>query len=425
MVLAGGAGGEHMEVRSILHAGVDWATERHQLCVLDEVGQVCFEGSFAHSGVGLERLCARLSELASYGDAVVRVAIEVPRGAVVETLLERGHEVFVVNPKQLDRFRDRFTMPGAKDDRLDAMVLASALRTDRERFRQLRVDDPAVITLRERSRMHEELTAERKRLANRLRRQLRRYFPQFLELHDDVAAPWVLALWRHVPAPAKARKVQARSVARLLKEHRVRKHSGREVLAILKQKPLHVAPGTVEAAIEHIEMLIPRLELANSQLKQCRRNIEEHLAAMVAEVPDSPGQDREQHDVTILSSLPGVGPIVLAVLLAEASGPIERRDYHALRSLSGVAPVTRSSGKKRVVSMRHGCSGRLRNAVFHWASVAAQHDELCKARYEALRARGHKRGRALRTVGDRLLRVACAMLENGTTYTPAQPRRAA
>jgi len=370
-------------------------------------------------------MCAQLAELAAFGDVTVRVAIEVPRGAVVETLLERGHEVFVVNPKQLDRFRDRFTMPGAKDDRLDALVLASALRTDRERFRRLEFDEPVVLKLRERSRMHEELSEERKRLANRLKQQLLRYFPQFLELYDDVAAPWMLALWAHVPTPKHARKVQARSIARILKEHRIRKHTGREVLKVLKQKPLYVAPGTTEAAVEHIQMLVPRLTLANQQLKHCHAQIKACLAEMAAPAEDDAGQEGEQHDVTILSSLPGVGPIVLAVLLAEANGPIRRRDYHALRSLCGVAPVTRSSGKKRVVSMRYGCSGRLRNAVYHWARVAAMHDELCKVRYRALRQRGCTHGRALRTVGDRLLRVACAMLEHGSTYAARAPRRAA
>jgi len=127
--------------------------------------------------------------------------------------MEHGFEVHAVNPKQLDRFRDRFTMAGAKDDRLDALVLASALRTDRQLFRRLQPDDPSVTKLRERSRMHEELGAERLRLANRMQGQLRRYFPQFLELDRDVAAPWMLALWAHLPTPARARKVQVSTTA--------------------------------------------------------------------------------------------------------------------------------------------------------------------------------------------------------------------
>src|SRR4051794_27207197 len=96
----------------------------------------------------------------------------------------------------------------------------------------------------------------------------------------------------------------------------------------------------------------------------------------------------------ILHSLPGVGPVTLATLLTEATGPISRRDYTALRTLSGVAPVTKRSGKSCLVIMRYAAQVRLRNAVFHWARVAVLNDPKCRSRYAALRARGHSYGRA-------------------------------
>ena len=132
------------------------------------------------------------------------------------------------------------------------------------------------------------------------------------------------------------------------------------------------------------------------------------------------GQRHEQRDVEILRSLPGVGRIVLATLLAEASQPLRHRDYHALRTLSGVAPVTRRSGKRCVVVMRQACHMRLRAAVYHWARVAVQHDPISRARYAELRKRGHSHGRALRSVGDRLLAVACAMLRTATSFDPSR-----
>ena len=90
----------------------------------------------------------------------IAVGIETPRGALVDTLLEQGFCVFAVNPKQLDRFRDRFTAAGAKDDRRDAHVVADALRTDRRAFRAVRPDDPPIIQLRELCRIVEELQVE-------------------------------------------------------------------------------------------------------------------------------------------------------------------------------------------------------------------------------------------------------------------------
>ena len=111
--------------------------------------------------------------------AAVGVAIETPRGPVVESLMERGFAVHSVNPKQLDRFRDRSSPAGAKDDRRDAQVLASALRTDPHCLRLLESTDPTIVELREWSRLSEDLTRERVRLANRMRDQPWRYYPQF------------------------------------------------------------------------------------------------------------------------------------------------------------------------------------------------------------------------------------------------------
>ena len=120
----------------------------------------------------------------------------------------------------------------------------------------------------------------------------------------------------------------------------------------------------------------------------------------------------------ILQSMPGIGRIILAVLLAEVWQPLRRRDYHALRSLSGVAPVTRRSGKTSVVVRRYACNKRLANALYHWARLATQHDALSRRRYAALRQRGHSHGRALRTVADRLLSLACTLLEQQTVFDP-------
>ncbi len=121
-----------------------------------------------------------------------------------------------INPKQLDRFRDRFTVAGAKDDSRDALVLAHSLKTDAHAFRRLHADDPVIIELREWSRLADDLKEERNRLANRVRQQLWRYYPQMLELGDDIAAQWLLELWQQAPTPAKAAELSEAHIARLL-----------------------------------------------------------------------------------------------------------------------------------------------------------------------------------------------------------------
>jgi transposase len=385
----------------------------------DGDGRKIGEKIFKHGGEGLAEMAAWL--LATSGVAEpgqIHIAIEVPHGPVVETLIERGFKVHVINPKQMDRFRDRFTLAGAKDDSRDAEVMASALRTDPRCLRLLAVSDPIVIELREWSRIAEDLGAERNRLTNRLREQLWRYFPAMLDLEDDLGAEWLLDLWESVPRPDKAARIRATTVAKILKRHRIRRFDAVHVIAVLRQPPVSVAAGTTEASSAHVTTLIARIRLVNRQLKEAHRQLDALTARLVPSQEAEPGQ-RKQHDVEILASLPGVGRIVLATLLAEAFDALQRRDYAALRSLTGVAPVTKRSGKSCIVVRRQACHDRLANAMYHWARIAVQHDPASRSKYTALRSRGHSHGRALRSVADRLLNVACAMLKTGTTFNPS------
>lgn len=405
------------ERRTRVHVGIDWAQDRHQVCVVDDQGKVIGERSVEHTAPGLAEMCEWMIGLAAGAQEDIAVAIETPHGIVVETLLERGIAVFAINPKQLDRFRDRFSMSGAKDDRRDARVLADSLRTDSRAFRKIAPDEPLVLQLREWSRMHDELQREHVRLSNRFREQLLRYFPQLLAVAPDVGVPWTIDLWKLIPDARSAAGVKASAVQRLLGKYRIRRIDAGGVLEKVRQPPMTVAAGTIEAAKAHIELLCERLAVLNTQIKRCRQQLDAVLEQLVTE-EDSEGKTGEQHVVAIARSLPGVGSIVLAALLAEAAGPLSAGDYQALRAMSGTAPVTKRSGRSITVLRRHACNPRLANAVYHWARVATQHDPVSKTRYHALRSRGCSHGRALRSVSDALLRVLSAMIRNRTTYDP-------
>jgi len=397
-------------------AGVDWASEAHHVFLTDNDGRKIAEKVFKHGGEGLAAMAAWLMAMSNADEAGhIRVAIEVPHGPVVETLIERGFKVHAINPKQMDRFRDRFTLAGAKDDSRDAEVMASALRTDPRCFRPLAIADPIVIELREWSRMTEDLGAERNRLTNRMRELLWRYYPALLTLENDLGAEWLLDLWETVPTPAKAARIRETTIARLLKRHRIRRFDAAHIIAVLRQTSVQVSAGTTQAASAHIATLTARIRLVNRQIRQAHQQLDKLTDRLAPSEEAEPGQAR-QHDVEILASLPGVGRIVLATLLAEAFDALQRRDYAALRSLTGVAPVTKRSGKSCIVVRRQACHDRLANAMYHWARVAVQHDARSREKYAALRSRGHSHGRALRSVADRLLNVACAMLKTGTTF---------
>ena len=400
-------------------AGIDWGTERHRVCLLDNQGRTLAERWIEHSGDSLAELIVWLLQQTSDSASALAAAIEIPRGAIVETLLEHGFTVFSINPKQLDRFRDRYSPAGAKDDRRDAFVLADALRTDMHCFRAVRLDEPAMIRLRELSRLDDELGQEQNRAVNRLREQLHRFFPQLLQLCACADQPWLWALFELAPSPARAAKLTEARIARLLQQHRIRRITAAEVRAVLKAKPLTLAPGAAEAAAEHALLLLPRLRLLHRQ----RTDLARRIGALLDQLATPAEGQQEHRDAAILLSLPGLGRKVAATMLSEASQAIAERDYHALRCYSGTAPITHQSGKKKIVLMRRGANERLRNALYHWARTSVVWDAASKKTYAQFRARGHSHGRALRSMADRWLKVLTSMLSTRTLFDPQ--RRAA
>ena len=268
--------------------------------------------------------------------------------------------------------------------------------------------------MRELTCIDEELNFCFQRHCSQLRQQLQRYFPHVLELSRTADEPWIWALLELAPTPAKAAKLTLRRIEKLLGQFKIRRIEASEVAAALHGPTFSLSAGTVEAASDHILILRPHLRLLYQQrlvlASRTERLLDELSAAEESQAPS---------DVQVLLSLPGVGRIVTATLLDEASHLIEQRDYHAFRAHAGVAPVTRQSGKRSVVLMRYGCNVRLRNALYHWSRVSMQNDPHSREHYYRLRSKGHSHGRALRGLADRLLAVLFGMLRSQTVYDPA------
>jgi len=399
--------------------GIDWGSQQHQVCVLDRDRRRVGERAVDHDGVSLARLADWLWTVSAGQPHRVAVAIEVPRGALVEGLVERGFHVFAIHPKQLDRFRDRHSVAGAKDDRRDAFVLADSVRTDQPSFRRLHLDEPQLLLFRELSRAEETLLEEFRRSANRLRDQLHRFYPQMLQLCSAADEAWLWDLIDLAPTPAHAALLSAEQVQRVLKTHRIRRVTAQEVLTCLQASALPVAPGAAEAAQAHCAFLLPCLRVLAEQLQACSQQV----SALLRTLAEAPSESEGPSDVAIVLSLPGVGRKITAWLFAEAAQPLAERDSQVLRTHGGVAPVTKQSGTRRLVVMRRGCNLRLRHALYHMARVAMQRDAHFKSVYAALRAKGQRHGQALRNIGDRLLRILMAMLRHRTCYDASRIRR--
>ena len=403
----------------VRYVGIDWGSEDHAICVVDAAGRRREERRVAHTADTVHAVLDGILHEADVGPAQIAIAIETPRGAVIDVCLARGCRVFAVNPKQLDRFRDRHTVAGAKDDRRDAWVLADALRTDPAAFQPVQQDDPIIVQLRELSRAEDDLDGEFRRLANQLRSQVHRVAPALLTMCPGADEPWFWALLGIAPTPLAQHRLTRARVDHLLRAHRIRRWRGADVVEQLQARSFPHAPGVIEAVAAQIQLILPRLSVVHEQRLACGRQLET-LLQQLRDRPHDADERGEHRDIAILESLPGVGRKVAVTMLAEAAGPLALRDYARLRAHMGTAPVTTASGKRRGVSMRRACNQRLRWAAYHWGRTSVQRDAPSAAYYRALRARGHRHGRALRSVVDRWLRILTAMLRHNTLYDPAK-----
>jgi len=297
-VAVNGVGSEYLFV------GVDLGDERFQVCVVDPTGASGEERSFAHDGEGIGEAIAWLKSAAVERSRRLAIAIESPRGAVVAGFLEAGFEVFSINPKQLDRFRDRFSVAGSKDDRLDARVLGDSLRTDPRAFRRLIGEPGWLVRMRQASRMEDELKQECRRSANRLRAALHEYHVELLGLLPSADEPWFWDLVAIASTPALGARLRPKQVERLLAEHRIRRITAQDVIERLRRRPVPAAPGVVDAGSTHTLMLVPRLHLLTQQLRQCQAQIQK----LLDELGSEDHRIRQASIVTPSSSAPCRGP---------------------------------------------------------------------------------------------------------------------
>lgn len=417
---AGVEGREDVTESFAWYVGIDWGSAEHQLCLLDVRGAVVGTRVVPHTRTAVHEGVQWLGHLTGASPGAIAVGIETPRGVLVDTLLEQGFAVFAVNPKQLDRFRDRFTAAGAKDDRRDAQALGDGLRTDARAFRRVRPDDPVIIHLRELTGLMEDLQQDENRLTNRLREQLYRVDAPWLSLSPAANESWLWTLLAKAPHPDAWPSLGIRRVTAVLRAHRIRRLTPEAVLASLRQPRLTAAGGVADAVGTRIAALIPQLQLVADQRSQTERQIDAVLDQLAGE-PAGEGEPSQHRDAQILRSLPGVGRMVSATMLVDAAAPLRERDYLRLRAYAGTAPVTKRSGKRAyVVQMRYACTARLRQAMYHWARTSIQHDDGARRYYEQLRARGHQYARALRSVADRWLRILVAMLRTRALYDAAR-----
>ena len=182
----------------MIEVGIDWAEDHHDVAVLDQEGRLLASRRIPEGVEGLARLHAVLAEQVE-DPAQVLVGVETDRGLLVGALVAAGYQVYAVNPRAVDRYRDRHGQAGAKSDAGDARVLADLVRTDRHQHRRVAGDSELAEAIKILARSHQNLIWTRQRLANQLRSTLREFYPAALAAFAELASPEALAVLAAAP----------------------------------------------------------------------------------------------------------------------------------------------------------------------------------------------------------------------------------
>jgi hypothetical protein len=390
-----------------LFVGDDWAEDHHDIEVMDEAGKVLAKKRLPEGAGGMAQLHALAGGLLGEqaGGSEVLVAIETDHGPWVMALAAAGYRVFPVNPQQSARFRARHQVSGAKSDAGDAHVLADMVRTDSHQLREAAGDSPEAAGIKVLARTHKTMIWERTRETQRLRHQLLEYFPAAVEAFADLDAADALELLAKAPDPAQAARLTRAQISAAMKRARRRDIHAKAtvVLAALRSEQLSQPAALAAAYAATVRSLIAVITALNEQVTVLQGQVEEHFG--------------RHPDAEIITSQPGMGMILGARVLAEfGDDPARYRDGKARRNYAGTSPITRASGKRKVVAARFVHNDRLVDALNAQAFSALSASPGARACYDQLRARGISHNDALRRLANRLVGILHGCLKTRTLY---------
>jgi transposase len=396
-------------MRLLFFLGNDWAEEHHDVELQNEAGKVLARAKLAEGIAGITKLHSLIGQhLGEQDEAEVIVGIETERGPWVQALIAAGYHVYPVNPLQVARFRERLGVSGAKSDTGDAHVLADMVRTFREQLRPIAGDSHEARAVKVVTRAHKTLIWERTRHLLRLRHTLREFFPAALIAFDDLTAVDTLELLAAAPDPASAAALSIDTIEAALKRARRRGRTtkAQAIAQTLRTEHLGQPEVVATAYAATVRAQVAILTVLNAQIATMAEQVDAHFS---------------QHpDAKVYLSQPGLGTVLGARVLAEFGDAKHRyADAKARRNYAGTSPITRQSGKKKVVSARHVHNDRLVDALGMQAFAALSTSPGARAYYDQIRRRGASHRAALRQLANRLVGILHSCLKTSSLYDEA------
>jgi transposase len=390
----------------VVFVGIDWSENHHDVCIVDERGELLAKERVADGLHGVARLHAVVAEHSDDPNNVI-VGIEIDCGLFVGALVAAGYEVFAINPLSVDRYRDRHGTSGAKSDPGDAKVLADLVRTDRHNHRPVAGDSDLAERIRVLARTHKSLIWERQRHVNRLRNSLRDFYPQALEAFGtELASGDAVAVLGIAPTPGRAMTLSRSKIASALRRggrQRNLERKAQEIQQALRSEQLQAPAQLSEAYNAVVAATVALVASLNDQIAQLERELAAHF---------------EVHpDAKIVRNLPGLGVVLGARVVAEfGDDPTRYADAKGRRNYAGTSPITKASGTRRNVLARYVHNDRLFDACMLWAFSSLTKSPGARRYFDSQRAKGKTNNQALRSLANRLVGILHGCLRHREVY---------
>lgn len=385
------------------YVGVDWGDAQHAVWVSDEAGGCVAACRVAHEAEALAEWGRQLDEWRAQGVGVW-AAIERPDGPVVSFLLDHGVVVYPINPKALDRARDRFRGSHAKSDPFDAHVLAEFLRTDQGHLAPLHPSSPAAQELKLLTDDYRRLVRDQTRVVNELIATLKAYYPRAAELWPEWTAPVAQEFLATYAVPAQAAALSERTWRQFAKRHRLSEARTAEGWTLLQRPQVPMPAHVVRAKARLMTALLEQLRPLSAAVRAYRDTIADFFGALPA--------------AAWARTLPvsAHGTTVATIWARLGDAPDRWQSWQHLQAHAGVTPVTVQSGRTRIVTFRFACDKQLRDAVARLAFLSLPRCPWAAAYYRRQRARGHRHHHALRALAAKWVKILFILWQQQTPY---------
>jgi hypothetical protein len=353
--------------------GIDWADQKHALATLALPVQNQTQPELSTLEHKTDALIEWISSVQTrFAGGRIAIAIEQRKGALIHFLSGFDFiDLYPIEPLSLKSYRKALYPSGAQSDPVDAALLVEFLLKHHARLRCHRPQSAQVRQCAQYCQDRRRFVDQRAQALQCLKASLKLYFPLALELFEDLSTSLANAFIRRWPTLEELQRVRPATLRAFFYRYgsRSKKLIEQRLQLIAQARALTTDRGVIEPQALRVKCLLEQIATLSRVIASYQQRIQ-----TLVKILDSDG---------VFASLPGAGTC-LSPRLAVLFGQDRNRFASAaqVQMLTGTAPVTRQSGKKKLVTMRWACSTFQRQSLVEYALASLRFSKWARAFFD-------------------------------------------